>query len=114
MKYVIWILAGAVIILVISQWKSCNIMAGNDRVVDTLQTEKKVIQHQRDSIINHDSLIWSADSVLRIEYRRDTTLSHHTIDSLKSLYVTAQGKLQNLKIEMKQIQIRMLECNLVA
>lgn len=102
MKYIIWILAGAVIILVISQWKSCNLIADNDKVIDTLQTEKKVIQHQLDSV-NHDQAgLKESDSILRIKTKSDSLKLRHENDSLKYLYRIAQGKLQDLKGQMKQ------------
>lgn len=102
MKYIIWILVGAVIILVISQWKSCGLMADNDKVIDTLQTEKKVIQRQLDSV-NHDQAgLKTSDSILRITTKRDSLKLRHENDSLKSLYRLAQGKLQDIKGQMKQ------------
>jgi len=96
-KYALWILAGAVLILGFSQWRSCR-----DNTANILSAEKKVIQHQRDSISQKNISILAKDSVLNTKIKTDSVRHKGETDSLKSeIYV---GKLQFQKVKFQLSQ----------
>lgn len=97
-KYAIWILAGAVIILGLSLWRSCKA----SKLAGTLSAEKKVIQHQRDSFAQNQTHILLSDSILNLESHFRREQDSLTIDYLKTQYKAAQNRYQVIKSQLQK------------
>lgn len=97
-KYINWILAGAVIILGLSQWRSCEA----SKLAGTLSAEKKVIQHQKDSLEGYQTHVILEDSALRLEKRLDSLKFNNVIDSLKNQQKVTQNRYQVIKGQLQK------------
>jgi hypothetical protein len=95
MKYITWILAGAVAILAFSQWRSCR-----DKTAEHLTAEKKEMQHQQDSIIKINRSVLLSDSLLRLNKKQDSIRFSITIDSLKSQYQVAVTRYKGIRYQL--------------